>query len=178
MKPKPGSLYGEERRCEACNQPFMAWRNGRQRFCSQECSATYRDKYCHGKVALSCLHCGEPYEVYASGLHRKFCGRKCAYAHRSGENSVFWRTGKKLTYHGYTLVHKPGHPAARTDGYVLLHHLVMEDALGRYLRPGEIVHHINEDRTDNRITNLKLTTRAEHITKLHPRERGPDGRFY
>lgn len=42
--------------------------------------------------------------------------------------------------------------------------------LGRPLRPGEIPHHENEDKTDNREANLRVMSLAEH-NRLHHRLR-------
>lgn len=77
-----------------------------------------------------------------------------------GRRPLGWR--KELT--GYLLVRAPeGHPHARRDGSIYEHRLVMEDHLGRYLHPEEVVHHLNGDRADNRVANLQLRrSRKEH----------------
>ncbi len=46
--------------------------------------------------------------------------------------------------------------------WVFEHRKIMEDHLGRRLGADEIVHHVNEDRADNRLENLRIVDRAWH----------------
>lgn len=68
---------------------------------------------------------------------------------------------------GYVCVWKPDH-IHHNYGYVLEHRLMVEAQIGRVLDTSEVVHHINEIKTDNRIKNLYLCTQEEHV-KIHNR---------
>lgn len=77
-----------------------------------------------------------------------------------------WRGGKRISNYGYVEIYKPNHHRARTTGYVFEHILVAEEKLGRKLQTGEVVHHINEVKTDNRPENLVVMSNEEH-TRMH-----------
>ena len=84
---------------------------------------------------------------------------------RSKANTKYWDGKRK--------------PRVQKNGYVTLsignkrqyvHRMVMEAYLGRPLANDECVHHINGDRTDNRIENLMLIKKDEH-SRFHAKER-------
>ena len=60
-------------------------------------------------------------------------------------------------------------PYANSQGKVYQHHYVMCESIGRPLLPDECVHHIDRDRTNNKLGNLLLLTHSEH-GKLHALE--------
>ena len=57
----------------------------------------------------------------------------------------------------------PGHPNANANNYVLYHILVMENYLGRFLTKNEVVHHKDENKNNNNISNLELMSARDHV---------------
>jgi hypothetical protein len=86
---------------------------------------------------------------------------------KSRENNPFWKGGRTISSHGYVRIKLSEHPFADVAGYVYEHRLVMEKVLGRYLNQGEIVHHINGIKTDNRPENLSLAKNIGVHKALH-----------
>ena len=83
---------------------------------------------------------------------------------KTGEKHYAW-VGRTVDKDGYVLVHVKGHPNARKHcNWILEHRLVMEEHLGRYLLPDEVVHHRNGRKDDNRLINLQLfQSNGEHL---------------
>jgi hypothetical protein len=85
-----------------------------------------------------------------------------------GANNGRWQGGRRLRADGYIEVLLPGHPRAKSTGYVLEHLLVMETILGRPLAPKEVVHHKDRQRANNAPENLQLfASNAEHRHIAH-----------
>lgn len=76
-----------------------------------------------------------------------------------------WVKKNKKDYDGYTLINILEHPKS-FKGWYYEHRLVIERQLDRILQEWETVHHINENKQDNRLQNLFLCTREQH-NKAH-----------
>lgn len=131
-----------------------------------------------------CKDCSKEFKTYPSKVAQGrgvYCSRVC-----SNENTLI-KKGQRLSpateikkgdkpwsYKGYRYTQSrvqsgkykqifiPEHPFASKAGYVREHRLIMEKQLSRYLRPDEVVDHINMNTLDNRPENLRVMLKVEH----------------
>ena len=82
-----------------------------------------------------------------------------------------WNIRKVVKKGKYLYAIVPEHPKTTRNNYVLHHRVIMENFLGRVLKPNEIVHHIDENKHNNDILNLELMTKREHAQHHHPKGR-------
>ena len=111
--------------------------------------------------------------------HHKYYPQKYQVGHANKgkflEKNPNWRGGK-IEVDGYIKIYKPEYKNSDCHGYIFEHRYIMEQYLDRDLSPNEIVHHINEDKQDNRIENLQVLTISEHNSH-HRKEEIMEGRF-
>ncbi len=64
---------------------------------------------------------------------------------------------------GVWFTYAPNHPRQVSGGVVPTHILVAEARIGRYLRAGEVVHHLDGDRSNKDPENLCVMLNREHL---------------
>jgi hypothetical protein len=101
------------------------------------------------KTAHSCGFCRIHYQRFKK--HGDPLFTKNIIVRRNGEGKE-WHVGPR----GYVVRYEPQNPNAGPNGQVYQHRHVMSKVLGRPLRKGENVHHINGNKSDNRPENLEI----------------------
>lgn len=131
---------------------------------------------------LVCDYCGKTYTSYQCGKYNHFCSIECRRkgAYLMSENITpedRKRRSEQILRVNKTINNTPERieksrqtkkEKKRTKGYTKYygkheHRVVVEKILGRPLKPWEIVHHKDGDKTNNDPENLEVMTRSEHI---------------
>ena len=160
---------------------FLKGHNGRRRLPSPELIEELRRRSESRTTLVPCAcGCGQlrP-RLDKEGVLRKFIHghHRRGYNHsaetrskmaaaQKGPGGSMWKGGVTADG-GYKLRLRPEHPYANNRGYVREHRLVMEAMLGRYLRPEEVVHHVDSDLSNNRPENLMLFADGAAHTRFH-----------
>jgi len=109
-----------------------------------------------------CAFCGEPY--LSVKRMAKTCSLTCS-AKKSNhgyklENHPNWNSeGTYIDSIGYVVNRSK---RGKNGQHMRQHRVVGEKVLGRLLKHGEVVHHINGNKSDNRNTNLLICSNSYH----------------
>lgn len=161
--------------CLYCKCEFTS-SNIRKILCSQKCRNSLRaEKIRLGlckrssktKIGKICIQCGKLFLAYRNTTTH--CSQKCAGISKKKYFTIpdcLDNPKRKIDkILGYVRIYVPMHREANTRGYVYEHRVIAEQMIGRDLLPGEVVHHKNHIRWDNRVENLEVMDAIEHSRK-------------
>lgn len=113
----------------------------------------------------TCETCGESFDLYTKRL--RYCSNSCFSKTRIGPLNPNWRGEEHVEPRTGYVLRRVGTKPTGQPKYRQVHRLIAEKALGRLLRPHEVVHHINGDKADNRNANLLICDRPYHAGLHH-----------
>lgn len=156
----------EVRRCGICGSPFKAMMVSKTNYCSRKCATAPKESkikraQVHEARKQVCVICGAEFWPANMGPRAKpqnTCSIECGGLARRGclGDTRFDASS------GYMLINIAPRKWRRE------HIVVAEREMGRPLKRGEVVHHRNGNKIDNKPENLQVMTRREHM--LYHRE--------
>lgn len=160
--------------CEVCKVDFVSrMRYDRQvRYCSRKCAGVAKlGKEAWNKGQPAPWAKGNKHAVGVVPWNKGLTG----YENNSGPASRLlvgpkngkWKGGEWRMTVGYIQVLMPEHPRANCHKRVPRYTLVAEREIGRFLKDGEVVHHINEVKDDDRPENLYLFPHKRDHARYH-----------
>lgn len=183
--------------CKICNKEFWHYKCRKRKYCSKKCRniKTQEDRKRHKKL-MNKLWQNSKFRKHMSEVHKGYKptieqrkkiglshkGKRLTEEHKKkigftmmGSKNWNWKGGIRIVKRGYIDILKPEHPFATKKGYIRRSRLVMEQKIGRFLKPKEIVHHKGihfpissiENRQDDSPENLKLFSNESEHQKYH-----------
>jgi HNH endonuclease len=158
--------------CPICEKQFSVTPSTDKKTCSQRCGAYLRSGEGHHRWTKdrlkACLQCGKQYDG-ASGWRKtkRFCGRHCyfLFSQKHGRSSAVPIGTITQDPYGYRRI------KVSIRKWKSEHVWVVEVALGRTLTRAEVVHHRNGNPSDNRLDNLQVVSRQQHMRIHHEAEK-------
>lgn len=162
--------------CQCCGKEYEVkkYRENTSRFCSRHCQGTYTcetvlskvdksymigNQLRKGKKPKNCFQIGhEPWNKGVKGLHLS-------------PNTEFKKGNKPLTTCEVGTITTRCDKGGTLRNYIKVaepnvwkyYYVFLIEQSGQIIPEGSVVHHINKNPLDDRIENLQILTRAEHI---------------
>lgn len=172
LREQSGKPLTVTKECLACGSVFEAGKSrtathgdGYRLYCSKPCAAA---GLLSGE-ARNCANCGSVFHLSRSLESTRpadsCCSADCRYEHYRASLSPAWKGGHYFSPsagHGFTFVERPGYSGKHMQD----HRVAASRALGRLVERGEVVIHINRNKSDNRPENLYLCESMSHYAKI------------
>ena len=142
--------WSRVRACEGCGGVLPKGK-GPRKFCEPNC----------GVPEKSCRNCGDVFTPDRYFQARRTCSTECKNAEMAHRNRTTQRVNKPggLTESERAKIASARAAQRKGTGYLKVngrheHRVVAEDVLGRALKPGEVVHHEDQNKMNNDPENL------------------------
>jgi len=142
--------------CKKCLEPGVKHGN----YYHPECKRLFKF------ILISCEVCGKIRKFWPNPKrHKPHKCKVCDLADRFREKNSHWKGGKQIRPDGYTLLPKDRFSLKKSKQ--LEHRIVFEKKIQRFLKPKEVIHHIDANPMNNLPENLLLFRSNSPHARLH-----------